>query len=363
MERLKKFEGAWTALVTPFREDGKIDWEGFEKNVKFQISQGISGLVPTGTTGESPTLGWEEHNLFTTKTIQFARPVRGSSLNGSSKKCYVMAGTGSNSTEEALAGTKYAVEAGADAVLLVDCYYNGPSSLELRKEYHGAIAKEFPAIQVVPYIIPGRTGTSLSPEDLAILSKEFSNVRAVKEATGDLERMIKERELVGNDFDILSGDDERTYEMMARPGIRASGVVSVISNVVPGAVEDMVRKTLAGDARGGDLRDALSPLFDIVTVKVKDERTFPDGSKASVEDKFRNPLPVKTLMNGLGMPAGPCRRPLGKMSPQGVQVVRNAARTVWKKNPEILKPIEEAYGVKIAQRLEKDEYWDKLAYS
>ena len=221
MERLK-FEGAWTALATPFREDGKIDWEGFEKNVKFQISQGISGLVPTGTTGESPTLGWEEHNEVIAKTIQFAK-----------KKCYVMAGTGSNSTEEALAGTKYAVDSGADAVLLVDCYYNGPSSLELRKEYHGAIAKEFPAIQVVPYIIPGRTGTSMSPEDLAILSKEFSNVRAVKEATGDLERMIRTRQLVGNDFDILSGDDDLTFEMMARPGIRASGVVSVISNVSP----------------------------------------------------------------------------------------------------------------------------------
>ncbi|MCK4436511.1 4-hydroxy-tetrahydrodipicolinate synthase [bacterium] len=351
MERLKKFEGAWTALVTPFREDGKIDWEGFEKNIKFQTSRGISGLVPTGTTGESPTLGWEEHNLFTTKTIQFA-----------SKKCYVMAGTGSNSTKEAIAGTKYAVEAGADAVLLVDCYYNGPSSLELRKEYHGAVAKEFPSIQVVPYIIPGRSGTALSPEDLAILSKEFSNVRAVKEATGDLKRMIRTRQLVGNDFDILSGDDERTFEMMARPGIRASGVVSVMSNVAPKAIGEMVRRTLAGDSKGGDLRDALSPLFNIVTVKVKDERTFPDGSKFAVEDKFRNPLPVKTLMNGLGMPAGPCRRPLGKMSPHGVRVVRNAARTVWKKNPEILKPIEDAYGVKIEERLEKDKYWDKLHY-
>ncbi|MCD5391105.1 4-hydroxy-tetrahydrodipicolinate synthase [candidate division NPL-UPA2 bacterium] len=351
MERLK-FEGTWTALVTPLREDGKIDWEGFEKNVRFQISQGVSGLLPVGTTGESPTLGWEEHNEVIAKTIQFAK-----------EKCYVMAGTGSNSTEEALAGTRYAVEAGADAVLLVDCYYNGPSSLELRKEYHGVVAKKFPRIQVVPYIIPGRSGTALSPEDLAILAKEFSNVRAVKEATGDLERMIKERRLVGNDFDILSGDDDLTFEMMTRPGIRASGVVSVISNVVPGAVEEMVRKTLAGDSRGGDLRDALSPLFGIVTVKVEDERTFPDGSKVAVEDKFRNPLPLKTLMNGLGMSAGPCRRPLGRMSPNGVQVVRSAVRTIWEKNPEILRPIEDAYGVKIEERLEKDEYWNKLAYN
>jgi len=217
---------------------------------------------------------------------------------------------------------------------------------------------------VVPYIIPGRTGTALSAEDLALLSREFSNVKAVKEATGDPERMIRTRQLVGNDFAILSGDDEFTFEMMARPGIRAAGVVSVMSNVVPKAIQEMTEKIISGDLTGaGNLRDALKPLFDIVTVKAKDERIFPDGEKISVEDKFRNPLPLKTLMNGLGMPAGTCRRPLGRMSWEGVDKVRRAARTVWKNNPEILKPIEEAYGVKIEERLEKDGPWDKLAYS
>lgn len=348
-----KFEGAWTALVTPFTEEGKVDWEGLEKNIEFQISQGISGVLPTGTTGESPTLGWEEHNQVIDKAVKAAR-----------KRCPVMAGTGSNSTEEALAGTGHAVKMGVDAVLLVDCYYNGPSSLELRKEYHGAVAEAFPGIMIVPYIIPGRTGTALSPEDLALLSREFSNVKAVKEATGDLEGMIRMRQLVGNDFAIMSGDDDLTFEMMARPGIRASGVISVISNVVPGAVEEMTRKIMTGDVSGaGALRDALVPLFGIITVKAKDERIFPGGERFCVEDKFRNPLPVKTLMNGLGMPAGSCRRPLGKMSREGVENIRRAARTVWKNNPEILRPIEEAYGVNIEERLEKDEFWDELAYS
>lgn len=347
-----KFEGAWTALVTPFTKEGKTDWEGLERNIEFQISQGISGLLPTGTTGESPTLGWEEHNQVIEKAVKVARG-----------RCPVMAGTGSNSTEEALAGTEHAMKIGADAVLLVDCYYNGPSSLELREEYHGAVAKAFPQVMVVPYIIPGRTGTALSPEDLALLSREFSNVKAVKEATSDLERMIRTRQLVGNDFAIISGDDDLTFEMMAHLGIRASGVVSVMSNVVPKAIEEMTRKILSGDSTGAEnLRNALKPLFDLVTVKVKDERVFPNGEKISVEDKFRNPLPVKTLMNGLGMPAGPCRRPLGKMSREGVEKVRQAARTVWKNNPEILKPIEEVYGVNIEERLEKDEHWNKLAY-
>ncbi|NOX96791.1 MAG: 4-hydroxy-tetrahydrodipicolinate synthase, partial [Nitrospirae bacterium] len=339
-----KFEGAWTALVTPFTEERKISWEGLEKNIEFQVSQGISGLVPTGTTGESPPLGWEEHNQVIEKAVEI-----------SGKRCSVMAGTGSNSTREALAGTEHAMRIGADAVLLVDCYYNGPSSLELRKEYYGPVAKAFPEIAIVPYIVPGRTGTALSGEDLALLAQEFSNVQAVKEATGDLERMIRMRELVGNDFAILSGDDELTFEMMARPGIRASGAVSVMSNVVPKAIEEMTRKMLSGDATGaGNLRHALNPLFDIVTVKVKDERIFPEGKRISIEDKFRNPLPVKTLMNGLGMPAGPCRQPLGRMSRGGVEKIRQAARTVWKNNPEILRPIEEVYKVNIEERLEKD---------
>ena len=349
MERLK-LEGAWTALATPFTKEGKLDWEGLERNIKFQISQGISGLVPTGTTGESPTLRWEEHNQVIEKVVQAARG-----------RCPIMAGTGSNSTEEALASTEYAVKVGVDAVLLVDCYYNGPSSLELREGYHGAVAEAFPQVIVVPYIIPGRTGTALSAEDLALLSQEFSNVRAVKEATGDLERMIRTRQLVGNDFDILSGDDDITFEMMARPGIRASGVVSVMSNVVPAAIKEMTGKILSGDSAGAEsLYSALKPLFDVVTVKVQDERAFPGGKKISVEDRFRNPLPVKTLMNGLGMSAGPCRRPLGRMSREGVEKVRQAARTVWKNNPEILEPLEEAYGVKIKERLEKDEYWNPV---
>lgn len=351
MEQLR-FEGAWTALVTPFTKEGNIDWEGLEKNIEFQVSQGIRGLVPTGTTGESPTLGWKEHNQVVEKAVKVA-----------GKRCPVMAGTGSNSTKETLAGAEEAMKIGVQAVLLVDCYYNGPSSWELREEYYRVVAKAFPELMVVPYVIPGRTGTEIFPEDLALLAQEFPNVRAVKEATGDLERMIRTRQLVGNDFDILSGDDNLTFEIMARPGIRAAGAVSVISNVVPGAIEEMTRKIIAGDSvRAGNLNESLKPFFDIVTVKVKDKRVFPDEKKINVKDRFRNPLPLKTLMNGLGMPAGPCRQPLGLMSREGVERVHQAACTVWKNSPEILKPIEKIYGVSIEERLEKSEYWNKLAY-
>ncbi|MHB0912710.1 MAG: 4-hydroxy-tetrahydrodipicolinate synthase family protein [Armatimonadota bacterium] len=347
-----KFEGAWTALVTPMMPDGAVDWDGFEKSLNFQIEQGITGLVPTGTTGESPTLTWEEHNHLVERT-----------LDVSAGKCDCLPGTGSNSTQEAVESTRHAVEHGAKAALLVDCYYNGPSSLELREEYYAVLAGTFPETALVPYVIPGRSGTALGAEDLAILAAKYPNVRTVKEATGDLERMALERRLLGPDFAIMSGDDDITFKIMSSPEIRAAGVISVISNVAPAAVEKMTRAILAGNqAEGATLAKALSPFFGIVTVKAISERVLPDGSGVRVEDKFRNPLALKTLMEGLGMPAGPARRPLGKMTEEGVATARNAARTVWEKNPEILSPIGEFYGVKIAARLADDSIWSALAY-
>ncbi len=351
MSRLK-FEGAWTALVTPFAEENEIDWEGFQKNIEFQVSQGITGILPVGTTGESPTLNWEEHTQVISNCVDIAQ-----------KRCGTIAGTGSNSTAEALKATEEAKKAGVESVLLMDCYYNGPSSLELRREYYARVAEAYPEIYIVPYIIPGRTGTALSPEDLAVLSQECPNVRAVKEATGDLERMSRTRELAGGDFDILSGDDDMTFEMMINPKIKSSGVISVISNVAPAAVEQMTRKVLSGDvAEARAIQEALQPLFGIVTVKFKNERILSRKRKVAVEDKFRNPVPIKTLMNGLGMTAGPCRAPLGKMSRAAVEVVRDAAKSVWKKNRQILEPIEKAYEVDIGERLANDAYWDALAY-
>lgn len=339
--KLERFEGCWTAMVTPFDRKGEVDFEGLEKNVQFQIEQGAH-LVPTGTTGESPTLDWKEHDRVITKTAKLAKG-----------KAHVMAGTGSNSTKEALRGTKHAVEVGAPAVLLVDCYYNGPSSFELRTEYYERIAKAFRKTFVTPYVVPGRTGTKLEVEDLAILHRKFKNVRAVKEATGDLGRMAKTRTLLGEDFDILSGDDDKTYEMMTRTDIRASGVVSVTSNIVPGPIAEMIKAISSGNMRRADqLKDALDPLFKVVTVN-----TIESFEGFEVPCKFRNPLPIKTLMKGLGLPSGVCRSPLGKMTPKGVEVVRSALKEVYSKDREVLRPIHEFYKINIEERLSNDRYW------
>ncbi len=339
--RLERFEGCWTAMVTPFDRKGEIDFEGLEKNIQFQIENGAH-LVPTGTTGESPTLDWKEHDRVITRTAKLA--------NG---KAFVIAGTGSNSTKEAVRGTKHAVEVGAQGALLVDCYYNGPSSLELRTQYYEVIAKTFRRAFIVPYVIPGRTGTKLEVEDLAILHRKYKNVRSVKEATGDLERMAKTRTLLGENFDILSGDDDKTYEMMTRNDIRASGVISVMSNIVPGPIGEMVKAILSGNIeRANQLKDILYPLFKVVTVN-----TIESYEGFEVPAKFRNPLAIKTMMKGLGMPSGPCRPPLGKMTQKGVEAVRKALKDSYEKDKEVFRPIQEFYKINIEDRIFNNRFW------
>jgi 4-hydroxy-tetrahydrodipicolinate synthase len=339
--RLERFEGVWTAMATPFDRKGEVDFEGLEKNVQFQIENGAN-LLPTGTTGESPTLDWREHDRVISKTVKLAKG-----------KVFVMAGTGSNSTKEALRGTKHAVEVGAQGALLVDCYYNGPSSLELRTYYYEVIAKAFRKAYLMPYVVPGRTGTRLEVEDLAILHRKYKNVRSVKEATGDLERMAKTRTLLGEDFDILSGDDDKTYEMITRRDIRASGVVSVMSNIVPGAIGEMIRAVSKGEMeKANRLKEVLDPLFKVVTVN-----TTESYEGFEVPCKFRNPLAIKTMMKSLGLPSGPCRPPLGKMTPKGIGVVRNALKEVYEKDREVLMPIQKFYKVNIEERLINDRYW------
>ena len=300
------FSGCYTALITPMNRNRQVDYEGLQQLVDFQIKNGVKGVLAVGTTGESPTLDWNEHSKVIEKVHEY-----------SGKRGQTIAGTGSNSTQEAIDGTQHAQDFGVNCVLLVDPYYNGPSSMEIRREYIEPIASQFPEVQVIPYIIPGRTGTQLYPQDLAILHQQYPNVRCVKEATGDLKNMELTRQVCGADFDILSGDDDKTYTMMISPDIAATGVISVVSNVAPSAVVDMVHYILDGNEEAASvIAQALQPLFNIVTVKTQEQTPY-----GPVACKARNPLAYKTLMNILGMPSGPCRQPLGKMTRNGLDVV------------------------------------------
>ncbi|MBC7131137.1 4-hydroxy-tetrahydrodipicolinate synthase [Candidatus Bathyarchaeota archaeon] len=341
------FRGCYTALVTPMLKNHEIDFTGLETLVNFQISQGVSGILAVGTTGESATLNAEEQKAVI-KTV----------YECSGEQVTIIAGTGSNCTKKALENTRKAYDIGVRAVLLVDPYYNGPSSLEIRREYVAPIAEKFPEVQIIPYVIPSRTGTQLLPQDLAILHSQYSNVRAVKEATGDLDNMRLTRKLCGQDFDILSGDDDKTYAMMTDPAIKATGVISVISNIAPAAVQKMTNLILEGKTEEAkNLYEKLQPLFNIVTVKTIEETPF--GTRLV---KARNPLPCKTLMNILGMPAGTLRPPLGKMTKKGLDKVLEAARKVYEESPEILKPIENFFDVNLSERLYNEKYWKDLSY-
>jgi 4-hydroxy-tetrahydrodipicolinate synthase len=342
------FSGCYTALVTPMAPNRQVDYVGLRRLVEFQIGEGVSGILAVGTTGESPTLDWKEHNEVIGKVYEH-----------SGSKGLTIAGTGSNSTQETMEGTEHAAHIGVKCVLLVDPYYNGPSSLEIRKEYVVPVAKRFPEVQVIPYVIPGRTGTQLLPPDLAVLHQQHKNVTAVKEATGNLENMRLTRKLCGRNFVILSGDDDKTFTMMTTPEIAASGVISVISNIAPRAVNDMTGYILNGKVEEArNICTALQPLFDIVTVKTQEQTPF-----GLVTCKARNPLACKTLMNILGMPSGPCRRPLGKMTQNGLETVLANARKVFEKDPEILAPIEDFFDVSLQKRLYNEKFWQGLTYA
>ena len=184
---LSMIEGCYTALITPFDND-VVDYDGLRSLIRYQIESGITGILATGTTGESPTLSWDEHNGVIERAAEC--------VDGGVQ---LVAGTGSNSTKEAIASARHAAQAGADAVLIVDPYYNGPSSLEIRKEYVGPIAESIPNTQVIPYVVPSRTGTQLLPEDLGILNQRYRNVKTVKEATGKLDNMRYVRNCCGSD--------------------------------------------------------------------------------------------------------------------------------------------------------------------
>jgi 4-hydroxy-tetrahydrodipicolinate synthase len=342
------FSGCTTALITPMNANQQVDYEGLQRLIDFQIQEGVNGLLAVGTTGESPTLNWEEHSKVIEKTRKYA-----------GDRCFTIAGTGSNSTQEAIEGTQQAKDAGINTVLLVDPYYIGPSSMEIRKEYIEPIAKQFPDVQIIPYIIPGRTGTQLFPQDLAILHQQYPNVRCVKEATGDLENMMLTRQFCGEDFEILSGDDDKTYAMMINPLIKATGAISVISNIVPRAVADMIHYVLDGNVEAATIiQQALQPLFNIVTVKTQESTPY-----GSVMCRARNPLACKTLMNILGMPSGPCRQPLGKMTHAGIEVVLTNTRKVYEANPQVLEPIADYFHVDLTDRLYNEKYLAGLTYA
>jgi len=272
------FRGAITALVTPFK-NGKVDEKALRELIEIQIANGIDGLVPCGTTGESPTLTHDEHDRVIEITIDAAK-----------KRVPVIAGTGSNSTAEALRLTKHAHEAGADGALIACPYYNKPTQEGLYQ--HFQLIAQNVAIPIIPYNIPGRTGVNMSPELIARLAK-ISNIVGVKEASGSLKQMNDVLDLCGPDFDVLSGDDGLTLPLMA---IGGKGIISVASNIVPADMAALVDSAEEGHMdKARTLHQKMSPLFDVLFVET-------------------NPIPVKAALAMMGKIEYEYRLPLCKMA-------------------------------------------------
>ncbi|MBM3238883.1 4-hydroxy-tetrahydrodipicolinate synthase [Candidatus Poribacteria bacterium] len=272
------FEGSIVAIVTPFK-NGEVDEAKLKELLEFHIRNGTNGIVPCGTTGESPTLSHEEHERVIDVTVE--------TIAG---RIAVIAGTGSNSTAEALRLTKHAKKAGADGALLITPYYNRPTQKGLYEHYM-KIADTVD-IPMIIYNVPSRTGTDILPETLAKLA-EHKNIIGVKEATGLLKRSSEIVEACGKEFILLSGDDVVTLPMMSVGG---KGVISVVANIAPAEVSAMCNA-----AKAGDFQKAQELHY----------KTLPLSIDLFIET---NPIPVKTAMKLMGMLNGEMRLPLSSMT-------------------------------------------------
>src|SRR5262250_2152571 len=272
------FKGSMVALVTPFKA-GKVDWESLEALVEFHISNGTHGVVPCGTTGESATLSHQEHDDVIKAVIKAVH-----------KRVPVIAGTGSNSTDEAVRLTREAEKSGADGALMISPYYNRPTQEGIFQHYK-KVASEV-GIPIIVYNIPGRTGSKIEPETLARLS-EIKNVAGVKEATGSVDQAIDVIRLFGDNLAVYSGEDSLTFSLMAPGG---KGGISTVANIAPKNMSQLTNACLNGNWESGrKLQLKLIPLIRSVFLET-------------------NPIPIKTALSLMGKCTGDLRLPLTPMS-------------------------------------------------
>lgn len=287
------FKGAGVAIVTPFHEDGSVNYEAFAKQIDFQVDNGTDAIIVCGTTGEASTLTHEEH----LDVIRFCvKQVAG--------RIPVIAGTGSNCTETAIYLSKEAEKAGVDGILVVTPYYNKCTQKGLYE--HFKMVAESVKVPMILYNIPGRTGGVLiQPETVVRLCTEVENIVGVKDATGDISEVAKLMSIAGDKVDVYSGNDDQVVPILSLGG---KGVISVLSNVAPRQTHDMCAKFFEGDVEGS----RAIQLSAIELIK---------GLFSEV-----NPIPVKKAMNLMGMEAGPMRRPLTEMEPEHAAVLEKAMK-------------------------------------
>lgn len=287
------FKGAGVAIVTPFHEDGSVNYEAFGRQIERQIAGGTDAIIVCGTTGEASTLSHEEH----LDVIRYC-------IRQVDKRIPVIAGTGSNCTETAVYLSQEAEKAGADGLLLVTPYYNKCTQKGLLE--HFKIIAESVSIPIILYNIPGRTGGVLiAPETICTLCREVKNIVGVKDATGNISGVAKLLHMAAGDVDVYSGNDDQIVPILSLGG---KGVISVLSNVAPKETHDICQMYFDGNVEGSrDLQLKAIPLIDGLFSEV-------------------NPIPVKKAMNLMGLEAGPLRRPLTEMEDAHAAVMEQAMK-------------------------------------
>jgi 4-hydroxy-tetrahydrodipicolinate synthase len=287
------FTGTYTAIVTPFKQ-GKLDEGALERLVQAQIRAGVDGIVPVGTTGESPTVDYDEHIHIIALSVKFAR-----------RRIKVLAGTGGNSTSEAIHLTERAEKVGADGSLQVAPYYNKPTQEGLFQHFREVARRT--RLPIVLYSIPGRCGVEIGVETVKRLARECQTIIGIKEAGGSADRVSQLRVALGPRFEILSGDDSLTLPFMA---VGAQGVISVASNVIPRQVAQMVKAYAAGKVQAAlRLHQKYYPLFKDLFIET-------------------NPIPVKAALAMLGQIEEEYRLPLVPMAAKNREILRATMKAV-----------------------------------
>ncbi|MBE5836932.1 MULTISPECIES: 4-hydroxy-tetrahydrodipicolinate synthase [unclassified Butyrivibrio] len=282
------FKGAGVAIATPFKENGEVNYEEFERLIEFQIENGTDAIIVCGTTGEAATMSEEEHM----DVVKFC-------IDKVAKRIPVIAGTGSNCTETAVKLSKLAEEYGADGLLLVTPYYNKATQGGLIAHF-SAVAKEV-NIPIILYNVPSRTGCNILPETAVKLAREYKNIVGIKDATGNISQTTKMMQLAEGCIDLYSGDDDQIVPIMSIGGL---GVISVLSNIAPRQTHEICQKCLEGDyAAARELQFKAFPLVKALFSEV-------------------NPIPVKSALKMVGFAAGPLRLPLTEMEPENQEKLR-----------------------------------------
>lgn len=290
------FEGTYVAMVTPFKNNGEIDEEGFRSNINYLIEKGVNGLLGAGTTGESATLTHDEHQKIIEILVD--------EVNG---RVETIAGAGSNSTDEAIGLVKFSDDVGADAALVITPYYNKPQAHGLVDHYN--VVADSADIPIIAYNVPSRTGINMDIDTIVEIAK-IDNLDAIKEAGGSIDKIndiyrALQNEGLEDDFNILSGEDSLTLPIMSVGG---TGVISASANIDPRRMVLMVDSAL-----NGDYDRAMELHYEML-----------DVIRASFIES--NPVPVKTAMNLMGLPAGPFRKPLVEMKDENLEVLKKALK-------------------------------------